>query len=132
MKYLLTVLTAVFCFWPGHSMGQEIIKADSRFCFDHDGQDVAGFKLVYGTASNVYDQEHDLGMALIGQDVGRPQSGYCTPTRDEMGLPEGITHWNVVAYDASGNVSGPDGEVVSIPLDRTPPSGVTNLTHVGP
>lgn len=128
MKYLLTFLVAVFFFWPGYSEAQSTPTGpDQRLCWDHDGQRVAGFKLLYGPSSGQYDQTIDVGMAQPGSDFGHTQ-GFCSKTFKELGVVAGDYYWNVVAYNVVGMDSAPDGEVTTIPLVLAPPSPATGLT----
>lgn len=77
--------------------------------------DLAGYKVQYGTATGVYTQTIDVGKVLI----------YNTGA-----LTEGKTYYFVVlAYDTSGNVSGPSTEAsIYLPIpDVTPPPIPTGL-----
>lgn len=130
MRQILFFLVAIFMFAGMAQMADAqtvTLNSNSRFCWDHDGVDLAGFELLTGTVSGTYDTSYDVGMASPGGDFGSAQ-GFCAPqTVGQMGIPDGVTHWNVRAYDAASNFSPPNGEVVSDPLDLTPPNSPFNL-----
>lgn len=82
---------------------------------ENTDQDLAGYRVYYGTASGAYDFNLDAGNATT-VEIG--------------GLNAGSTYYFIVtAYDASGNESAPADEVsVVIPADATTPSGGDTLS----
>jgi hypothetical protein len=87
--------------------------AEVRLAWDPSpGEDLAGYRIYYGTASGVYTQQVEVGTvtdALI------------------EGLVEGQTYYfSVVAYDHNGTLSEPSNEVVFAPGNDVPPSSSCN------
>lgn len=97
MKKFISALVVVFliCVSPAFAVDKEVTLA-----WNHDGVDLAGFKLHYGTASEVYTAV-DVGMATPCVDLGITPEEYCHKLT--ISIPENVIttfYFVASAYDA--------------------------------
>lgn len=135
---LLLLITLGFAY---EAQAQTSVKAggSNRLCWFHSGKDasggaIKGFRVLWGSATNVYPNSRDVVLGVPLTSVTNPPAPpagmvtYCSDTFKNLGISDSPSlFFNVLAYDTVANQSGPDGEVNIAPLLVTPPSAPSGL-----
>ena len=118
MKKLLLIILVSLLLFSGTAFGAD--KA-VKFSYEHDGVDVAGFRLHWGLATGVYSNIIDIVYAV-------DQGSYITNVQIPALANEETTYFFVMtAFDADNNQSVYSNEVSAV-IDFKPPGAVFNLT----
>ena len=121
---LLVIFLAIF-------IGYGIATAADRaleFAWEHDGGDLAGFRLYYGLASGSYSNSVDVAYESNADPAAPANSWVSKDFRIEAPAGAETTYYfAMTAYDAAGNESGYSNEVSTV-IDFKGPNKIFNLT----
>ena len=124
MKSIIAVLVVALLLGvsPAFAVDKEVTLA-----WDHDGVDLAGFKIYYGTETAVYTEEVDVLMASLCSVYSITPEEFCH--KITIPVSEGAVstfYIAATAYDADANESAKSEEVILV-YDFELPLAVTDL-----
>lgn len=112
LAYLTFIATSIL-------FARTMLAAEARFSWlPNTEQDLAGYRIYYGSSSRQYSETVDVGLPEPGED-GR--------IHYTMTVPDGTTYFAATAYDTAGNESDYSDEV-SFDPPPGPPGDMTVVT----
>jgi len=124
-KTFSVVLLILLLLFASQAFG---VSKEITLAWDHDGVDLTGFKIFYGTSAGVYSTPVDVGMATPCVDLSITPEEFCYKLA--VDIPEdAITTFYITAtaYDAESNESAYATPEVNAVYDYEKPPVVTDL-----
>lgn len=125
LRSLFFIILVSFLFAVSSSFA---VDKQLTFAWDHDGEDLAGFKIYYGTETENYNQQVDMLMASLCSVFSITPEKFCYKL--SLSVPEGAVtkyYFSATAYDEGENESG-YSEQVDYVYDFELPPKVTDLS----
>jgi hypothetical protein len=121
-KFLCAILFILLVATPALAVNKEITLA-----WDHDGVDLAGFKIYYGNESGSYSQNVNVIMASLCSIYSLGPEEFCHKLNiDVPDNAETTYYFSATAYDADNNESE-NSEEATAAYDFLKPPAVTDL-----